>query len=166
MPIGRVAFCVLAILCATQMSACVGLGFIHERERTFTYERELVLRIWNLYPERGDVGYSYGFESKYQEKHEKEDVLKMWGPPDKTEVQGSTEIWVYQREMGFSGPWLMIVVIPIPLVAPVGYRNTILHFSGDSLVKIVKEEATPSGFLCGLVLIGPGGLCTTRLGSE
>lgn len=71
------------------------------------------------------------------------------GDPARIEQRGSEEHWVYNRELAFSGPVIQ-VLIPLPLVFPVGYRHTTLVFENQKLVRVVAENAEYDGFLCGL----------------
>jgi len=82
-------------------------------------------------------GHSYG----------KQDVLEKWGPPYAKDMEGQIEVWKYHRELAFSGLFL-VVIVPIPLLPPVGHRDTILHFADDKLVEVIREYGGGTGFGC------------------
>jgi hypothetical protein len=109
-------------------------------ERTVSDDANLVLK-----KERGFVGNQLG-----EPKVKKEDALRTWGPPEKARHEGQAEVWEYRRELAWSGPFVVIGFIPIPLVVPVGYRNTHLFFTDDVLTKVVREFGGPTGAICGL----------------
>jgi hypothetical protein len=95
-------------------------------------------------------------------KIRKEDVLKRWGPPDKNLADGKFEILVYRRELAFSGAIVYLVLIPVPLLAPVGYRHTHLYFTEGVLSKAIEESGDGPQFMCGLRfnrMGGPNGIC-------
>jgi hypothetical protein len=84
-------------------------------------------------------------------EYSKQEVLQLWGPPYAKDLEGETEAWRYHREIAFSGLMLVVVVVPVPLLVPVGYRDTILFFSNDKLVKAVREYGGGTGFFCAVV---------------
>lgn len=128
-----VALCSLVML-----SGCVGVGMI--QEHTYSDDANLVLT-----KERGFIDKQLG-----QPKVKKEDALRAWGPPEKVGYEGQIEVWEYRRELAWSGPFAVLGFIPIPLVFPVGYRNTYLYFTEDILTKVVREFGAPDGAICGL----------------
>lgn len=131
---------ILAALCyLVVLSGCVGVALIHEQ--TVTEEATS----WELTNKPG-----YIHIDPEQPSIEKDDALGAWGSPERTRHEGQDEIWVYRRELAWSGPFVIIGFIPVPLVMPVGYRNTHLYFTDDVLTKVVREFGGPTGAICGL----------------
>jgi len=84
------------------------------------------------------------------------------GAPTKIEQKGSELHWTYNREIAFSGP-VIEILLPIPLVLPVGYRHTTLVFENEKLVKLLTEKAQYDGYLCGIQNEAEGGFrCAHR----
>lgn len=129
----------LIAICFMQLSGCFGFGFYHQGEDAFP-PTSLSRR------ERGEV-FGPHYDGRRNQPYAKDEVLQVWGKPDTRLVSESNEIWTYHRELGFSGP-MIGVLFPIPLVVPVGYRDTRLHFSGNTLTKVVLERGRLS--FCGL----------------
>lgn len=130
---------IFVVLCSLfTLNACVGVGMIHER--TDSDDANLALK-----KERGFIYKQLG-----QPQVKKEDALRTWGLPEKMGNEGQAEVWEYRRELAWSGPFVVLGFIPIPLVVPVGYRNTRLYFTDDLLTKVVREFGAPTGVVCGL----------------
>jgi hypothetical protein len=71
------------------------------------------------------------------------------GEPDRVDRRDGEEHWIYNRELGFSGPVIQ-VLLPLPLVVPVGYRHTTLVFVDARLDRVISERGGYNGFLCGM----------------
>lgn len=129
----------LVVLCSLlALSGCVGVGMIHEGINSD--DANLVLK-----NERGFID-----KQLEQPKVKKEDALQTWGMPERTRHEGQAEVWVYRRELAWAGPFVVLGFIPIPLVVPVGYRNTHLYFTNDVLTKVIREFGGLTGAICGL----------------
>ena len=129
----------LVVLCSlVALSGCVGVGMIHERTDSDDTN-------WVLKKERGFID-----KQPEQPKIKKEDALHTWGQPEKMGHEGQAEVWEYRRELAWSGPFIVLGFIPIPLIVPVGYRNTHLYFTDDVLTKVVREFGGSTGAICGL----------------
>ena len=88
----------------------------------------------------------------------KSELLDTWGKPDVLEVglQPSTEIFKYEREIGYSGIVLGLGV-PIPLVIPFGSRYTVLQLEDDVVTSIrVIRTGINGGAGCTLGATGHG----------
>ena len=75
--------------------------------------------------------------SKYNKTYTAAQVLTLWGEPNEKRVSESDpemEIWIYNTGMGWSGIFIMAVVVPIPVLAPVGQRTTILTIKNKEVV--------------------------------
>jgi len=132
------------VLLSAVLSACVGAMVVSEGS---SIDKSPGL---TLQRQRGVVD-PYGSGPSYT----KFDVRKLWGEPDAIAQSGSVEYWHYNREIGWSG-LLIGLVIPIPLMVPTGYRETILEFSGDNLLKVDYRHTKGRGLLCGILQVHSG----------
>ena len=78
-------------------------------------------------------------------------IEERWGKPDHIEATGEATTWYYDREWAFSGLSLVVLIVPIPIVVPVGHRHTVLHFIGDELTYVERELDADTGCIAGLV---------------
>lgn len=73
----------------------------------------------------------------------KNQIIEAWGEPDGTEKSDNkyyTDIIIYDKYIGYSGV-IPILILPLPLVAPTGYRSTYFYLKDDKALK-AKEEYT------------------------
>jgi hypothetical protein len=83
-------------------------------------------------------------------KYSREAILDLWGEPNSKYVRDGVEYWKYRNEIGFSGV-LLGVIIPIPIMLPVGYRYTVLSFNEYYLESISYEMSDMThGIFCAL----------------
>ena len=109
------------------MCGCVGVASVTEGIK-FQYSNPEIL------PKMGEIQ----TQSRSVLTYSDDQLVELWGKPDTIEYihsQGgkATEQWIYSREIGWSGV-IAFVVIPIPLVVPVGYRDTILTIENGRVV--------------------------------
>lgn len=142
-----IARCVCCLLCCVMLMGCVG-GFV------------VAEGVDDIYDAPVELG-KRGFATMNQAATviTRQELLKKWGEPYRTEVQGETERLFYKREIGFSG-LLAFVLIPIPLVVPVS-RPTIVELRNDTLVRVLTMYGDfVAGGVCGIVVwndgMGPG----------
>ena len=103
----------------------------------------------------------------------KQEIINLWGQPSykKTDKDGS-EVWVYRRELAWSGLIAYVAVIiplPLPLIAPVGTRNTELYFEGENLKRAVYYDGDIKnifGVGCGLFYEIPEWVCGISIGEK
>lgn len=74
-------------------------------------------------------------------------VLRGWGPPDEVSRESATETLRYNHDLRWNGVvvWL---ILPIPLMVPVGRNYVDLTFEADRLVRVATKGENGSGFLC------------------
>jgi hypothetical protein len=77
-----------------------------------------------------------------------------WGEPKKKGVKDGQEYWVYNDGLAWRG-LVIFVIIPIPLLAPVGHNEVTLHFEHEKLTRIDHEYGYGSYAICGLHSEGP-----------
>jgi len=134
----RIVRLVAVLACVPHLGGCLGGTVV--RQATTTDDSNIALE-----NERGYIS-----KAQRDIEYKKEDVLQLWGPPYARDTDGQNERWKYHRETAFSGLFLEII-LPVPLVVPVGYRDTTLIFSDDVLVKVVREYGGSTGFVCAVV---------------
>jgi len=137
----------ICLLLITQ--GCIGFSVISKKELGVNYPNFKVNQERLSYQDihLQSLAASAPFPSHYA-KYTKNDVLKMWGKPEKEEEKNDKSYWIYKREIGFSGV-ILGAIIPVPLLVPVGYRNTIMVFKDNQLETIVREAGRHTyGFNC------------------
>ena len=72
------------------------------------------------------------------------EVRRAWGEPDEVAKPGDgSELWTYTGGLRWNGVLLFVVIIPIPLLVPVGREQVTLRFRGGEAVfgeAIVSDE--------------------------
>lgn len=82
----------------------------------------------------------------------KEQVISLWGNPDKISATGSCEVFTYQNGYTWSGVGAFVLIVPIPLVIPSGHNETKIYFINNQSVKLTSEYGEVSrmfGYMCG-----------------
>lgn len=72
-----------------------------------------------------------------------------WGEPDLVHDRSGTTYWHYKHQLEFAG-LVLGAVLPVPLVVPIGHRETVFAISGDRVVQIEETYGAVS-FACGIV---------------
>jgi len=117
----------IVLLSLLPLYGCVGVGIIGSTGTEYNH-----YRYDRLSSERGELnqGAATGNITKDQ-------VLSTWGEPDQISTIDENHIkWVYHRELAWHGMFVFVVV-PIPLVAPFGSRNTEVILEGDAVTGIL-----------------------------
>lgn len=68
-----------------------------------------------------------------------------WGVPDvikSCEDLSCSEIWTYDLGMGWSGNWLMAIVIPIPLILPEGRQKRVITFKDGKVINVTSHTSS------------------------
>jgi len=82
--------------------------------------------------------------------YSRDDILILWGKPDSKYSKNGIEYWKYKNEINFSG-LLIGIIVPIPIMIPVGYNYTILAFNEYNLESISYELSDIThGVFCAL----------------
>ena len=83
----------------------------------------------------------------------KAEVLAHLGKPTRTEgTSGAKERWVYETDNRWKGAVIYLVILPIPLMLPIGSSFRAIEYSGDSAVATeIKNVGLTYRALCGLV---------------
>jgi len=84
----------------------------------------------------------------------KELMLTSWGRPDEiVKLEGGATKWIYHRERAWYGLQLFVIVVPVPLMLPYGYRDTEVILKHDRVVSILYHIDPDPGWGCYAYLI-------------
>jgi hypothetical protein len=108
----RALIVLLALACCT---GCVGVFSLSE-------ETKVDQRV-SLQNTRGYISWIVTPDHDKDPSYTKRQVEGLWGRPDDIETANKFERWRYDRELGWSGLVITAVIVPIPLLVPVGYRS-------------------------------------------
>ena len=125
---------IISLILTILISGCVGISNIKSTEE----ERKI-----NLYSERGYL-YSSG-ENNYT----KSEVISLWGKPDDIIIKNNAQHWIYNREVALSGIFIWVILVPVPLIIPTGYRTTRLIFEKEIISKVIYEDSRLPTASCG-----------------
>lgn len=130
-----VLFCIIQIL-----SGCVGIASFTEHSKNSTRFPVPFLKVGHYGTQPTEV---FLQDNRLVSRPidpsriTKQKLINIWGEPDSIEyIKGGRTIeqWIYNREIGWSGI-VVFIGIPIPLLVPVGYRNTILTIENGIVIK-------------------------------
>lgn len=91
--------------------------------------------------------------SGLREVSTQEEVLKLWGEPDKKWSQNGREKWLYYQEGLAWTMFMPIVVVPIPLGVPTGRNYATLEFDDQQIVSAVSKDRDGWYGMCGFFLM-------------
>ena len=91
----------------------------------------------------------------------KDDLLRAWGLPDEKILEDGREQWVYRDGLRWNGVFIFPgIIIPIPLVIPIGWNTFTVEFHEDAVSTIVAVvNEVKGGGACTLVLVHGGVGC-------
>jgi hypothetical protein len=92
------------------------------------------------------------FEYVGSEKYTKEEVIELWGEPDRKEVDGDYHTLMYYDGRAWSGVGAFVVILPIPLVLPTDRLEQTFYFKENTSVGVVRqygEIKNVYGYMCG-----------------
>ncbi|MEO1406291.1 MAG: hypothetical protein AAFV54_07335 [Pseudomonadota bacterium] len=132
----RLTSLALSLLSSVTVPGCVGYSSLLGTERTSQQF---------AYYQAGRDGFV----------RDKDSAIAYWGEPlakAQLAAEGEEE-WTYRGGVAWRGVALWVVV-PIPLVAPVGYNTVKMRFSaaGD-LISGNAEQAAEKGFVCWILIL-------------
>ena len=122
------------------LSGCAGVLVMHNPKKTHDSDEFRLMGRGYISAKRAHSGY------------QKADVLKAWGEPDSKKIKRGVEYWRYEQGLAWAG-LIPVLVVPVPLVLPVGKNSATLAFSGDELVSAVSRDRDMSGGMCGWFLM-------------
>jgi hypothetical protein len=122
------------------LSGCIGLSV--GSYGTFESKKES----FNLLEQRNEQGYG---ENK---SYSKEEVISLWGKPDKISTNGSCDVLTYHDGYNWSGVGAFVLIVPIPLALPTGNDETKIYFKNNQSIKLTSEYGEITGmfgYMCG-----------------
>ncbi|MFT7099202.1 MAG: hypothetical protein ACJAS6_001076 [Rickettsiales bacterium] len=138
----------ILVLATFLLQSCIGVSVVTEKEKVISYPQFEIGKARLNYSDLDFMRKMSYHKRSHSPRYSKEDIRILWGDPDKITKNDDLEYWAYKREIGFSGV-VIGAVIPIPLLVPVGYRDTVLVFKDDKVQSIKKERGGHSyGFFC------------------
>jgi len=64
----------------------------------------------------------------------KNQLLAAWGSPDRIDTEKGRERWIYKEQIPWNGVLLYALILPVPLMLPVGRSYMVIEFSNDTIV--------------------------------
>lgn len=96
-----------------------------------------------------------------QEKISPAKLIEMWGAPNSDAADNGSRELVYDQKLAWRGV-VVFLIIPIPLLIPMGHDEARFVFNKDRLVKVSYVDNFLSAAVCGLHSEGPNGFgCMT-----
>ena len=137
------------------VSGCVGLVSLTRTERE-TYPK----RAFGMYcPDLANIGEFRLCSTSDAALVTKESVLARWGEPKTRDIREGKEFLLYNDGLAWRG-LVVMVIVPIPLMLPVGRNEVTLVFLNGRLVEVAKEGAGSSfGAACGYFSAAKGFTC-------
>lgn len=114
-------------------SGCVGIGTVYSEKKITSTAATL---------EHGTI---YGSKSPTKDK-----IIAFHGEPDKKIIDGNHETWYYKKGLAWGGI-VPVVIIPIPLLLPYGYKETIIQIENDQQISIESDETKSPTFMCSAI---------------
>jgi hypothetical protein len=79
---------------------------------------------------------------------DKAGVSRVHGKPDHIIQKNGKEYWVYNKDIAFRG-FILGLVVPVPLVIPVGFNKTIFEFENDTRINTTYSVTqTSAAHMC------------------
>jgi len=126
------------------LSSCVGIAVMsHSKQVTDNEDPNLVGCFYEH-----NIGFAAFCNSEKASLRTIENIIKFYGPPKKRYSKEGLDYLVYNEDFVWRGIFPMII-IPIPLIIPIGHHETILVFDNNKLIKITKEFDEMWGAFCG-----------------
>ena len=108
------------------LNGCVGLA-------AGTYgKHELAKESFEL----ADTRNKFSFGNK---KYSQEQVIELWGSPDRQEMSGKCTVFAYENGTSWSGAGIFLGVAPVPIAVPSGNYWNYIYFSNNQTVGAVIE---------------------------
>ena len=143
---------ILLAVIAIQTQGCFGLGGILLADHTVTIEQPL------LSSTKGQISNKY----KASLTADAATVKEHWGDPDSVkELAPDRFRWDYNFGLRWNGLGMLVVIVPVPLVLPMGHNYISLLFENERVVSAtVKEWRIGAGAYCGFfVMMQDGWTC-------
>lgn len=113
-------------------SGCVGIGTVYSEKQSSTTASIL---------EHG--GTMYGSKNPPN----KENIIAFHGEPYKKTIDGNHETWYYKKGLAWGGI-IPVVIIPIPLLLPYGYKETVIQLENNQQISIESDQTKSPTAMC------------------
>lgn len=121
------------------LSGCMGIGFVRSRTTRFDDMERYFQNMPGTSPRAAAT------------------LQQHWGEPrEKLALNDGRETWIYGHDLRWSGVMLYLL-LPIPLLVPVGRETTSVDFENGQAVSVSRVEESEICYICGF-LPGP---CTS-----
>ena len=145
------------------LSGCVGAGIVTGQVISWDASDGLPTGLCPSKSERSIVGCSFRRFNEFSyliDEVTPEKLLNWWGTPKSDSVVNDKRVIVYDRSLAWRGA-VMFLIIPVPLLIPLGHDEATFSFSNEHLVHVEYVENRLSAAVCGLHGEGPDGFgCT------
>ena len=95
----------------------------------------------------------------------REQVTSHWGPPDEVERIGDhEERWTDDGALRWNGIMLALVIVPVPLIVPVGHDRVTFVVRDDRIVEAEVLTEDEAAALLGVNIVNPGPCYSLSLG--
>jgi hypothetical protein len=148
------------MLMPAMVSGCVGIGPITTRVNVehISPPTQRYVTACPKPQERGKVEFC---PAQTAASVTREQIQTLWGKPKETGSSDGHDFMTYNRDLAWRG-LMVFLIVPIPLLLPVGYNETTFFFEKERLVKVHSDDWKSDIALCGLHSTGPDGFgCRT-----
>lgn len=137
---------IFSFFCLILLTGCIGAGPI---------QTETIVKKSNgfpdaICPEFGKPGNVEICSTEEVGKFDRDKIIKFWGNPKKIYQENGNEYLAYNSNLAWRGLVLIIIVVPIPLVAPVGYNEIIFELRNEKINRVFEEYGKSNIAACGL----------------
>ena len=84
-------------------------------------------------------------------------LVGIWGQPNKQKLEDGVRILIYRHGIAWRG-LTVFVVVPLPLLLPLGHNDAIFKFRNNRLVRVEYTYNELDAAICGLYSTGPNGI--------
>ena len=85
-----------------------------------------------------------------------DELRKSWGPPDKlSRLDRGGELWRYDFGLRWNGAYVLVLIVPLPLLVPVGYEYVEFTVENNLVTRVdTKEHNTQVSVGCVVAFVG------------
>ena len=84
-------------------------------------------------------------------------LIDLWGIPQSEQLKAGLRTLTYRHGLAWRGI-TVFVIVPVPLLIPLGYNDAKFSFQNDHLVHVEYTENQLDAAICGLHSEGPDGI--------
>lgn len=128
---------IIAGLLSSLLAGCAGIGGF-----TITGKQDVVVAAKHGESAYICPGKEIGQYKECEVMPTQKDFREAWGEPSSVTKNDSKETWTYNRDVAIRGVVALVVIIPVPLVAPAGFNKETLEFESGTIVSRASERGT------------------------